>query len=291
MPPSPSESRTALRRMCRGWRMSELVEQSSSGGVCLGCRAPIPSDALHCGDCARAYKPPPPREQPRPVSAKEPPRLSLVLPGPRKCADCRALTDGRKFCGACIERRIAARDAAKLREARMIALAGVPMAWTDNTETYLRAVKSPKMRAIGERYALTNGSLLTTAPTGAGKTASAARALRRLIRAAKLGDAVCHVLWTNGSELARARRRHKLGEGDAPVIVDAKRAPLLVIDELRLHADDEAVMDVVDARYLAGFVTIVTTGATLDELVSHYGAACVRRFSGPVGAVVSGWST
>ncbi len=88
--------------------------------------------------------------------------------------------------------------------------------------------------------------------------------------------------WTTALDLVMAGRRHPLGQGEAPAIELAKTAPVLTIDELGPQATtdrDATLMDVLDARYRAGLVTIGTSGMTAAEFQATHGGAVWRRLA------------
>ncbi|MBK8997671.1 MAG: ATP-binding protein [Myxococcales bacterium] len=270
---------------------------SAASSLCVVCRtAPTLTSGSYrevlCAECAmrREASPPPPQS---PAPARE--RLAVV----RECP-CGATTTAG-WCDACAadrralaeraEREREARDAeATLERGRRAALVRVPHGWTDDREAYETAVSSPRLRAIAERWSLERGSLLVVGPTGTGKSASVARALRRLARAATSGDAPSlDVRWMSAATLALARRRHALGAGEAEEIATAIAAPVLVVDELGPEPLDSALHDVVDARYTAERITVTTSGMRLAELAAKYGDATVRRFTAPHGATIEVW--
>lgn len=77
--------------------------------------------------------------------------------------------------------------------------------------------------------------------------------------------------------LATCAKWHPLGEGEPPDLVDARKALVLVLDDLGLERDPCEIIDVIHARYETGLVTWTTTGLGLDELRSKYGEAVTRR--------------
>lgn len=217
------------------------------------------------------------------------------------CLECRSATAG--LCDACASERRAQefarseleldqrRAARELEWGRRGALVRVPHAWADDLATYEAAVTARHLRAVAERWSLERGSLLVLGPTGVGKTASVARALRRLVRSASSpSDPILGVRWTTASALAHARRRHPLGAGEAEEVALAIAAPVLVIDELGPEPLDAAIHDVLDARYARALVTITTAGMRRAELAARYGDATSRRMHAPHGSIVEVWA-
>ena len=85
-------------------------------------------------------------------------------------------------------------------------------------------------------------------------------------------------VWVTEATLSEANKGHPLGRGEPPVIDDAKRLPLAIIDEV--GAGDAAVlMAVANARYERGLPTVVTTGMTQRQVFARYGAALWRRLT------------
>jgi hypothetical protein len=85
--------------------------------------------------------------------------------------------------------------------------------------------------------------------------------------------------------LSKARREHRLGEGDAAIIRDAITATVLLMDELGAEAGrgDTAVPEIIHERHAADRVTIYTTPFQRDELEGRYGSGIARRiFEGAV---------
>ncbi len=79
--------------------------------------------------------------------------------------------------------------------------------------------------------------------------------------------------------LAGARARHPLGQGEAPAVVEAMQAPLLLIDDVGSEVDDRrnVVADVVFHRHNEELPTWITTGFTVEMLMGRYGSHVVRR--------------
>lgn len=126
------------------------------------------------------------------------------------------------------------------------------------------------------------GSLLILGPTRCGKSSASGFAFRRLLHAGVMfgGDAwrrAQGLHWYPATELEEARRQHPLGKGDAPEIIAASYAALLVIDDAGWDRDQAAVSHVIAARYENCLPTLVTSALTQFQLTTHYGAAVVRK--------------
>lgn len=170
-------------------------------------------------------------------------------------------------------------------------------AWasTDEDQLFAERVKAPKLRRFADGYELGHGNGVLLGTTGVGKTSATMRAVRRLIRrAAETGEAteIFRVHVVTGGVLAGARRRHPLGEGDAPELRAAAEASVLLLDDLGVGADPEPswLHELLDERYTHSAVTIATSGFRREELVQRYGAGAIRRLQEPRGVCVEVWS-
>lgn len=120
--------------------------------------------------------------------------------------------------------------------------------------------------------------------TGAGKTSLAAAMFADILERAVAGDAAAEALaatamWTTATALAKARREHGLGLGDAPLVERAISASLLVIDDAGMEPTFDAVTQVICDRYDAERPTIVTTGYGRAKLTEKYGDGVFRRLT------------
>jgi len=121
--------------------------------------------------------------------------------------------------------------------------------------------------------------------TGSGKTTLAIAMLYAFVRTnpeKRRGS-----FFVESTDLARARKEYRLGDGEAPLIARACRVPLLLVDELAGETDDRdgGIKDVIYRRAAASKPTWVTCGqvATLDDvqfaryLTERYDGGCARR--------------
>ncbi len=85
--------------------------------------------------------------------------------------------------------------------------------------------------------------------------------------------------WAHAAMLSTARKRHRLGRDEAPIIDEACTASILVLDDLgwERDGDNTAIGDVLNQRYESELPTIITSGLTQDELLEHYGDAVFRK--------------
>lgn len=126
------------------------------------------------------------------------------------------------------------------------------------------------------------GNLMFRGRTEIGKTTAAALLLRRLLNeACNIGGETFKKAMTsrfvNARDLASSEKRHPLGAGESPEVVNAKNASLLVLDEVGPECDPAVLQCVLDWRYLHALPTCVTTGLTSKQLGEYFGSAIYRR--------------
>jgi DNA replication protein DnaC len=155
----------------------------------------------------------------------------------------------------------------------------------DNAEFRRRALK--KVVTAVERWNHQQGCLLVSAPTGAGKTASALAWLFQLrdgvISRIRAGDAASlpSFAFVTGHELANCRRRAPIGD-EAPLIALAKRVEILVLDDLGAEPfPNEELNDVLDHRFRTERRSLVTTGLSVAAFRARYRGAIYRRLIEP----------
>lgn len=134
-------------------------------------------------------------------------------------------------------------------------------------------------------------TLLLAAPTGSGKSSALLARLHRdygaAIARAQKGDenvAAPGFIWASGPELAVARRNVGFGS-EAPLIAHALKTEILILDELGYEPLTGIPFELVDHRYRAQAITVVTTGLTAAAFAERYGDALYRRLA-EGGAVV-----
>lgn len=192
----------------------------------------------------------------------------------RYLCDCGEPIDHRRTCSACAQRMILASHLRVTHES-------VParFAWTlgvsaDFLATRVRGSAELVTRALA---APPSKSLLFLGPTGSGKTSLAVAMLDAWARSSPKPGA----MFLEGAWLARARARHRLGQGDPPLVTDAMTAPLLLLDDLGQEREDRdgCITDVVYERHNAQLPTWVTCGlANGDE--ATFGEHLSRRYDG-----------
>lgn len=155
-------------------------------------------------------------------------------------------------------------------------------------------VQGPILKSSQTWRATEGTNLVLLGDTGCGKTTAAVAVARRILDSAKTPDQVRIAAGTRfvsvrelhraRAELASAGYSAERVNGEAPAIAKAKRAVLLVLDEVGFEPEVRReqmpiVCDVVQDRYDAGLVTIVTSGLTELQLAHRYGEATKRRMT------------
>lgn len=125
------------------------------------------------------------------------------------------------------------------------------------------------------------GNLLLLGDTGAGKTHLAAYLLRRVaaVLASRSVDSSANALrcrWYTARQLGDEKQELRNGRG-TDMLERAKRAWLVVIDDVGQDGNRNDVFDVLDHRYIRGTPTIVTSGLTIDAIKKRYGDETRRR--------------
>lgn len=140
----------------------------------------------------------------------------------------------------------------------------------------------PKLLSYTARWTWGDPGVGLLGGTGIGKSTAAALVYRRLLgigwrEGGEAWERAQRLRWFAADALGRARREHRLGHGDAPELLEAASASLLVLDDAGWDRDPEGVSDVLAVRYERGAPTLITSGKTLVELAHHYGAAVMRK--------------
>ena len=157
-----------------------------------------------------------------------------------------AFTRGVRFGGSAIEQRVS-RHAA-IEEARVAAVN-----------------KEPKVVFVGT--------------SGKGKTSLVAAAVRKRLEGVWVQRSV--FAFVGCREIALARQRYPLGDGEPPIVEEALDAMLLVLDDLGQDPypapTTSPIVDIVLERYERMRATWVTTFLTRAEMGRRYGDGFTRR--------------
>jgi DNA replication protein DnaC len=124
--------------------------------------------------------------------------------------------------------------------------------------------------------------LFLLGPTKCGKSTVAAMLFRAMLaRGVEFGggdwDRATTLRWFFAPDLASSRREHPLGQGEAPEVLQACAASLLVVDDAGWDQDPRVVSEIFHHRYESKLPTIVTSGRNREELSAHYAAAPIRK--------------
>jgi DNA replication protein DnaC len=128
------------------------------------------------------------------------------------------------------------------------------------------------------------GSMSLLGTSGTGKSSSALALVRRIIDTAERVDLppgdlafAKGVRFIEARDLAQARKRHKLGNQEAPLERAARAATLLVLDDLGKEdaRDQQPVVEAILGRRTA--TTIVTSELDPAAITARYGVAIRRR--------------
>ncbi|HMJ55718.1 MAG TPA: hypothetical protein VK540_26765 [Polyangiaceae bacterium] len=86
-------------------------------------------------------------------------------------------------------------------------------------------------------------------------------------------------LYCTTFDLAKSRREHRLGDGEAALVADAMSTRLLLLDELgaELGRGDSVVEEVVFERHQNERQTIMCTPFRMTELADRYSDGIARR--------------
>lgn len=144
------------------------------------------------------------------------------------------------------------------------------------------------------------GSTVLWGRTGAGKTIAAVALMHRILDHVLRNDVDRQMLrfaagmrFVSALDLALDRRKHPLGKAEAPLVELAKKASLLVLDEVGYEVfepgRDTTLFEIANDRFgKSQKPTIMTTGLDFrrdgrpvegwDRFVSRYGEALWRRF-------------
>ncbi len=119
-------------------------------------------------------------------------------------------------------------------------------------------------------------------PPGSGKTSLAVAMFRARLESERPAKLMCpraEHRYVSAHALAKARAGHPLGGGDPPLVVQALRCPVLLLDEIGgenpLHAS--SVAEVIYERHAEALPTWITTGVAPADIANRYGGGIARR--------------
>ena len=146
----------------------------------------------------------------------------------------------------------------------------------------LRGRCRPEVLEVVDAWNWGAGSRLLCGPTKLGKTTSCGVLVRRLLSVGIRmgGDAwerAKRIEWFHATDISNARKRHPLGEGEAPEVERAERASLLVLDDLGWDVEPAPIAELLNERYERETPTIVTTNLSADQVFLRYSEAVTRR--------------
>jgi DNA replication protein DnaC len=164
------------------------------------------------------------------------------------------------------------------------------------TAEEVRKVIARELRPLAEVWEPVQGCVLAAGPTGCGKTTAITHRAWRLgegrleaflatptdLAARRAFLEIAGLMYVKASALARAMSEHRLGSGAEPELVKrAVESRVLVIDELGPEEPRHsgAMFDIVDRRSEERLSTVVTSGQTIEALVTRYGTGLIKRLS------------
>lgn len=161
------------------------------------------------------------------------------------------------------------------------ALASVPkrFRWAlgATPETLLDRVKSSRELVARALANPPTGDMVLQGDTAMGKTSLAVAMFGAWLRQepqARGGARFVDAFW-----LAGAKARHPLGQGEAPEVLAAMKAPMLLLDDLGSETDDRrnVIAEVIFHRHNEELPTWITTGFAPEQLMARYGSQVLRR--------------
>ncbi len=189
-----------------------------------------------------------------------------------ECPTCGTPSARPRQCLACDNTQRALREAKRATAASVPTRFACPRGLEDaDLSARIDVAALARARAI-DVIGLDRATLL--GPAGAGKTSLAA-AIAFTWASAQARPAV----FVPAVDIGVARQQHGLGEGEPRIVHQAMSAPLLVLDDVGQEVDFgiPVVAHVIQHRYDHAKTTIVTSGLTVEQIVSRYGAGVARR--------------
>ena len=163
---------------------------------------------------------------------------------------------------------------------------GIPRRYADALDHLGERVRSPRARQLAAQSLGARG-VVVCGPAGVGKsTLAAAMAVMAARAAIEAGRRAPRIRYVTAIDLGAARAQHRLGSGEADLVLSAIAADILILDDLGAEGqrDGEVIATVLHARHNADVPVWLTTGLTPTDVGSRYGGGIERRVYG--GAVV-----
>lgn len=215
------------------------------------------------------------------------PGASADAPGPRCAGGCRAeVSEPGRWCPTCGER--------DRRERRLRALepayASLP-AWSwcrlDAPLFRARTRDAAEMVEAATAWRASTGNLVLLGPTGIGKTSVVVALAHKILDYVRDHKATPEAVamakgmrFVDAIDLGIARRNWPLGQGDPPLLIVAREAPILILDEVgREPTWDTTMFELFNYRYRRGLPIVATSRLTEAEMKAQdrYGVDGARR--------------
>ena len=235
----------------------------------------------------------------RPVAKAQPVRPKPA-PMSRICVECNKLVEGRSvslqmrdggpsrlYHGRCYNVYFDRLEAVRNRRLKVESVLRQLPVWKG-----ARVGNSDFMNRLDDRlgcfireWSYAEGSVAVLGLTGAGKTMGLTALAHRLgaaaIAAGEQGRHFVGLVWVHAYEVGECVKWHKLGAGKPPGLEQACNATILMLDDLgqETAGTEQTLLRLIDARYVRGAVTLLTSGLTQQQLRERYGEHFVRRIA------------
>lgn len=206
-------------------------------------------------------------------SADLAPPLAATLTCPECKREFHGIWYGHHVCTDCRARQV---GETRRRDFWLATFRSIPprFQWATFRHDDLRSrVNPPYVVDVAEKLTETALCVVLVGPSGSGKTSLACALLRRIGHLRSVPGQ-----FVSSFRIAKARREHRLGDGDAPEIGEAMKAPLLLLDEVGAEYEkNTAMQELIHERHNLALPTLYTTGFSFTEIVDRYGDGIARR--------------
>lgn len=168
---------------------------------------------------------------------------------------------------------------------KVIKRASIPRRYADAYGATSQRVRSKEARKIAGG-AINAAGVVLVGPAGCGKTTLGAAMLiaraRWLIETGRYPD---EAMFVSAIDIGLARAQHRLGAGEAELVLEAMTAGVLLLDDLGAEGarDADAIAAVLHERHNEDRMTWITTGLSPEDIGARYGGGIERRvFEGAV---------